>query len=171
LLELLNKSYANTITLLNIIFGTLSLISTMRGDFNTAAIFILLAVLMDGLDGKVARRLDIMSQLGKELDSLCDLVSFGVAPALLIYAQVLDPYIFSLGVIAAVLYIVCGAFRLARFNVLNISDYFVGIPITMAGAIVAVISLLAAWLPSTLILAILLLLAIMMVSNFKVPKF
>jgi CDP-diacylglycerol--serine O-phosphatidyltransferase len=171
LLELLNKSYANTITLLNIIFGTLSLISTMRGDFNTAAIFILLAVLMDGLDGKVARRLDIMSQLGKELDSLCDLVSFGVAPALLIYAQVLDPYIYSLGVLAAVLYIVCGAFRLARFNVLNISDYFIGIPITMAGAIVAVISLLAAWLPSTLILAILLLLAIMMVSNFKVPKF
>jgi CDP-diacylglycerol--serine O-phosphatidyltransferase len=171
LLDLLNKSCANTITLLNIIFGTLSLISTMRGDFNTAAIFILLAVLMDGLDGKVARRLDIMSLLGKELDSLCDLVSFGVAPALLIYAQVLDPYIFSLGVLAAVLYIVCGAFRLARFNVLNISDYFIGIPITMAGAIVAVISLLAAWLPSTLILAILLLLAIMMVSNFKVPKF
>jgi len=171
LLDLLNKSCANTITLLNIIFGTLSLIYTMRGDFNTAAIFILLAVLMDSLDGKVARRLDIMSQLGKELDSLCDLVSFGVAPALLIYAQVLDPYIFSLGVLAAVLYIVCGAFRLARFNVLNISDYFIGIPITMAGAIVAVISLLAAWLPSTLILAILLLLAIMMVSNFKVPKF
>ena len=171
MLDLLNKSYANTITLLNIIFGTLSLIYTMRGDFNTAAIFILLAVLMDGLDGKVARRLDIMSQLGKELDSLCDLVSFGVAPALLIYAQVLDPYIYSLGIIAAVLYIVCGAVRLARFNVLNISDYFVGIPITMAGAIVAVISLLAAWLPSPLILAILLLLAIMMVSNFKVPKF
>lgn len=171
MLDLLNKSCANTITLLNIIFGTLSLIYTMRGDFNTAAIFILLAVLMDSLDGKVARRLDIMSQLGKELDSLCDLVSFGVAPALLIYAQVLDPYIFSLGVLAAVLYIVCGAFRLARFNVLNISDYFIGIPITMAGAIVAVISLLAAWLPSTLILAILLLLAIMMVSNFKVPKF
>ena len=171
MLNSLNKSYANTITLLNVIFGTLSLIYTMHGYFTTAAVFIILAVVMDGLDGKVARKLDIMSLLGKELDSLCDLVSFGVAPALLIYAQVLNHFVFSLGVIAAVLYIVCGAYRLARFNVLNISDYFVGIPITMSGAIVAVISLLASWIPGNLIFAILLLLALMMVSTFKVPKF
>ena len=171
MLNSLNKSYANTITLLNIIFGTLSLIYTMHGYFSIAAVFIILAVVMDGLDGRVARKLDIMSLLGKELDSLCDLVSFGVAPALLIYAQVMNHFVFSLGVIAAVLYIVCGAYRLARFNVLNISDYFVGIPITMAGAIVAVISLLAVWIPGNLILAILMLLALMMVSTFKVPKF
>ena len=171
MLNSLNKSYANTITLLNVIFGTLSLIYTMHGYFTTAAVFIILAVVMDGLDGRVARKLDIMSLLGKELDSLCDLVSFGVAPALLIYAQVMSHFVFSLGIIAAVLYIVCGAYRLARFNVLNISDYFVGIPITMAGAIVAIISLLAAWIPGNLILAILLLLALMMVSTFKVPKF
>jgi len=171
LLNYLNKSYANTITLLNIIFGSLSLIYTMHGYFTTAAVFIILAGVMDGLDGKVARRLDIMSLFGKELDSLCDLVSFGVAPAMLIYMQVLDPFVYSLGVIAAVFYIVCGAFRLARFNVLNISDHFVGIPITMAGGILAIISLLAAWIPSNLILVILLLLAVMMVGNFKVPKF
>lgn len=171
MLNLLNKSYANTITLLNIIFGSLSLIYTLHGDYTSAAVFILLAVVMDGLDGKVARKLDIMSQLGKELDSLCDLVSFGVAPALLIYAQVLDPYIYSLGTFAAVFFIVCGAFRLARFNVLNISDYFVGIPITLAGFLAAVLSLLAAWLPGNLILVLMLLLAILMVSNFKVRKF
>lgn len=171
MLNFINKSYANTITLLNIIFGSLSLIYTIHGSFTNAAIFIILAVVMDGLDGKVARRLDIMSEFGKELDSLCDLVSFGVAPALLIYMQVLNPYLYSLGIIAAVLYIVCGAFRLARFNTLNISDYFVGIPITLAGLLVALVSLFAARLPSNLILAILLLLAVMMVSNFKVPKY
>lgn len=170
MLNFINKSYANTITLLNIIFGSLSLIYTIHGSFTNAAIFIILAVVMDGLDGKVARRLDIMSQFGKELDSLCDLVSFGVAPAMLIYMQVLNPYFYSLGIIAAVLYIVCGAFRLARFNALNISDYFVGIPITLAGLLVALVSLFATRLPSNLILAILLLLAVMMVSNFKVPK-
>ncbi len=171
MLNFLNKSCANTITLMNIIFGSFSLICTVHGDFTNAAIFIILAVVMDGLDGKVARKLDIMSLFGKELDSLCDLVSFGVAPAILIYMQVLDPFVYSMGIIVAVFYIVCGAFRLARFNVLNISDFFVGIPITLAGSLVALVSLLAAWLPGTLILVIILLLAILMISNFKVPKF
>ena len=120
-------------TLLNIIFGSLSLVYTLNNEYSTAAIFILLAVLMDSLDGRIARKLDISSQFGKELDSLCDLVSFGVAPSLLVYSQVLDPYVYSLGLVAAILYIVCGAFRLARFNVLNMSDSFMGIPITMAG--------------------------------------
>lgn len=170
MLNFLNKSCANTITLMNIIFGSFSLIYTVHGDYTIAAVFIILAVVMDGLDGKVARRLDIMSLFGKELDSLCDLVSFGVAPAILIYMQVLDPFAYSLGIIVVVFYIVCGAFRLARFNVLNISDYFVGIPITLAGALVALVSLLAARLPGSLIFAIILLLAILMVSNFKVPK-
>jgi CDP-diacylglycerol--serine O-phosphatidyltransferase len=156
---------------MNIIFGSFSLIFTVHGQYTTAAVFIILAVVMDGLDGRVARRLDIMSLFGKELDSLCDLVSFGVAPAMLIYMQVLNPFVYSLGIIVAVFYIVCGAFRLARFNVLNISDYFVGIPITLAGALVAIVSLVATWLPADLIFAVLLLLAVLMVSNFKVPKF
>jgi len=170
LLSFMNRSFANTVTLCNIIFGSLSLVFTLNQNFSMAAIFILLAVLMDSLDGRIARRLDIISPLGKELDSLCDLVSFGVAPALLLYSQVLDPYAYSLGLIVALLYIVCGAYRLARFNVLCISDYFVGIPITLAGTIIAVISLFSASLPATLVLFMLLFLAIMMVSNFKVPK-
>ncbi len=170
MLSFMNRSFANTVTLCNIIFGSLSLVFTLNQNFSMAAIFILLAVLMDSLDGRIARRLDIISPLGKELDSLCDLVSFGVAPALLLYSQVLDPYAYSLGLIVALLYIVCGAYRLARFNVLSISDYFVGIPITLAGTIIAVISLFSASLPATLVLFMLLFLAIMMVSNFKVPK-
>lgn len=170
MLSFLNKSFANTITLCNIIFGSLSLVYTLNQEFSTAAIFILIAVVMDGLDGRVARRLDISSQMGKELDSLCDLVSFGVAPAILVYSQVLHPFIYSIGLLAAIFYIVCGAFRLARFNVLNLSGYFVGIPITLAGTIMAIISFFSASLPSTLILVALLFLAVLMVSNFKVPK-
>jgi CDP-diacylglycerol--serine O-phosphatidyltransferase len=134
-------------------------------------VFILLAVIMDSLDGRVARRLEISSELGKELDSLCDLVSFGVAPAMLVYSQVLFSYNHDIGLLAAVFYIVCGAFRLARFNVLNIKDYFVGVPITLAGTIIAIISWFAPHLSGNLILAVLLLMAVLMVSNIKVPKY
>lgn len=170
MLDYLNKSCANTVTLLNIVFGSLSLVYTLNQQYSSAAIFILIAVLMDSLDGRIARKLDNCSQFGKELDSLSDLVSFGVAPALLVYSQVLTPYVYSLGLIVAILYIVCGAFRLARFNVLNISDSFMGIPITLAGAIVAVLSFFSTSMSTTLVLATLLFLAIMMVSSVKVPK-
>ena len=170
MLEYLNKSCANTVTILNVVFGSLSLVYTLHQEYSTAAIFILVAVLMDSIDGRIARKLDIISQFGKELDSLCDLVSFGVAPALLVYAQVLNPYVYSLGLITAIIYIVCGAYRLARFNVINLSDAFMGIPITLAGAIVAVLSFFSASMSATLVLLVLLLLAVMMVSKIKVPK-
>lgn len=170
MLDYLNKSCANTVTLLNVVFGSLSLIYTLNYEYQTAAIFILIAVLMDSLDGRIARKFDICSQFGKELDSLCDLVSFGVAPSLLVYSQALNPFAYSLGIVAAVLFIVCGAFRLARFNVLNISDSFMGIPITLAGAIVAVLSFFSASLSASIIFAALLFLSYMMVSRIKVPK-
>jgi len=109
--------------------------------------------------------------MGKELDSLCDLVSFGVAPALLLYSQVLAMFDFQIGLAAAILYIACGALRLARFNVLNIKDYFVGVPITLAGTVLAVVSFLAFSIPDYLILAVMVFLSILMVSNIKVRKF
>jgi CDP-diacylglycerol--serine O-phosphatidyltransferase len=167
----MNKSSANTITLINLLFGSLSLVNTLDKNYLAAAFFILLAMVMDGLDGRLARRLGIISEMGKELDSLCDLVSFGVAPALLLYSQVLQPFPLMLGLIAAVLYIICGAFRLARFNVLNIKEYFVGIPITLAGAALAIVSLFTAYIPGYLILAAVIFLAYMMISNLRVRKF
>ncbi len=169
--DLINKGTANTITLFNLIFGSLSLISTLHANYQMAAIFILLAVVMDGMDGRVARKFGIISDMGKQLDSLCDLVSFGVAPAILLYAQVLAELSWIAGLLATVLYIMCGAFRLARFNVLSIEEYFVGIPITLAGAVLALISLLAVYIPGYLILMLVVLLAIMMISNLKVPKY
>jgi len=167
--NLMDKS-ANIITLINIIFGSLALIQTMESNYVIAAIFILCAVFMDGIDGRVARKFGVMSDIGKQLDSLCDLVSFGVAPAILIYAQLLYDLPLLLGVVAALIYIMCGAFRLARFNVLNISDHFIGLPITMAGFLMALLSLLAAGINGYLALVLMLFLSYMMVSNFKIPK-
>lgn len=167
--NLMDKS-ANIITLINIIFGSLALIQTMEHNYVIAAIFILCAVFMDGIDGRVARKFGVMSDIGKQLDSLCDLVSFGVAPAILIYAQLLYDLPLLLGVVAALIYIMCGAFRLARFNVLNISDHFIGLPITMAGFLMALLSLLAAGINGYLALVLMLFLSYMMVSNFKIPK-
>ncbi len=105
--DLVTKRFANCITILNIVFGSTSIIYTMSQDYKTAALLILMAVLMDSLDGKVARRLQTSSDLGRELDSLCDMVSFGVAPAVLLYSQVLlDPYNY-LGLVFALLFIIC----------------------------------------------------------------
>lgn len=170
MVSLATKCVTNFITLLNIFFGSLAIINILDKDYKLATILIFLAVLMDSLDGRVARKLKTTSDIGKELDSLCDLVSFGVAPAILIYSQVFSVSPNIIGLAAAILFIVCGALRLARFNVLNITDYFVGIPITMAGALMGLVSILAGYLSYTVIVIFTLLLSYLMVSNIKVPK-
>lgn len=166
----MNRSLANTVTLLNIIFGSLSLLYTLNENYQMAAILILLAVIMDALDGRVARRLDIMSELGKQLDSLCDLVSFGVAPSLLVYSQTLYSFNYDIGKMLFLLFIICGTFRLARFNILTIQDYFIGIPITLAGTIMAFMSLRMNVIPAGLAGIVTLTLSILMVSNIKIKK-
>lgn len=166
----LSKMFANVVTILNIVFGTLSIIYILADDFRMAALLILVAAVMDGADGKIARRLDSTSELGKELDSLCDLVSFGVAPAILLFAQVLHGLFPTLGVLCCILFVVCGALRLARFNILNIHEYFLGIPITIAGLLLAIVSLLAAYISPGVILLLVFVLSLLMVSNIRIPK-
>lgn len=117
------KSIPSIITLTNLLLGIVSLIYTMKQDFRMSAYMILLAMILDGMDGKIARRLDASSAFGKELDSLSDLVSFGVAPAILVYASNLENLGF-MGLIIALAFALCGAIRLARFNVLNITTHF-----------------------------------------------
>ncbi|MCW2278933.1 CDP-diacylglycerol--serine O-phosphatidyltransferase [Heliophilum fasciatum] len=157
-------------TLANLMLGVLSLISTMEHDFYNAAIWILFAMVLDAMDGKVARKLDVSSLFGKELDSLSDLVSFGVAPALLVYqAQMKEPYAIW-GLAVAIIFVLCGAIRLARFNVLNITTYFMGIPITAAGPLMVILTLFSHRLPQLIFPSMMLGLAAFMVSNIKVPK-
>ncbi len=161
-------------TLANLLFGFLALIWVIESNYTLAAAMILLSVLMDSLDGKVARRLSVSSDFGKELDSLSDLVSFGVAPAILTYQAILMPHQTELakylGLGIAVVFALCGAVRLARFNMLNITTYFVGVPITFAGGFMALLMFLRTMVPWYIYPVSMVILAFLMVSTFKVPK-
>ena len=162
------------ITLVNLLFGFLSIYFVLEKNYTFAAVCILFSVVMDSLDGRVARRLSMTTEFGKELDSLSDLVSFGVAPAILTFQvafRSLQPeYWKYAGLAAAALFVLCGSIRLARFNILNITTHFVGVPITFAGGFMALLILLRGDLPWQFYLAMTVLLAILMVSRFKVAK-
>jgi CDP-diacylglycerol--serine O-phosphatidyltransferase len=160
----------------NLICGFFSVISTFNGKYLQAAIFIMLAHLLDGLDGYLARLTKTTSQFGIELDSLADLVSFGVAPGILVYYWALVPW-GTWGWLAACLYVVCGALRLARFNVQvrNVEkSHFVGLPIPGAAEMIAATVLLYYFLGGegatnrqVILLLVIYLLAGLMVSNFQ----
>jgi len=125
-------------TLASLFCGFYSMIASVNKDFKTAAIAILVAAIFDGLDGRVARMTRTTSQFGVELDSLCDMVSFGVAPGLLAYLWALNPY-GRYGWLAAFLYVAMTSLRLARFNSQDTksdSKDFVGLPCPAAAAMV-----------------------------------
>lgn len=128
----------NGLTALNLVFGMFAIIQTIQGSYTLAALLVFAAMLADGSDGRAARFFKVSSDFGKELDSLCDLVSFGVAPALLSYEYSLHEFGFA-GQVVAVFFATCGAMRLARFNVntSTVKGYFMGLPIPAAGCIVA----------------------------------
>ena len=102
----------NAVTMVNLALGFISLFLTKEGMYNEAAYAIFGAMIMDGMDGRLARRFKATSDFGKELDSLSDLVSFGVAPALLAYSVQLYHWRY-VGLLLAVSFALCGAYRLA----------------------------------------------------------
>ncbi len=123
----------------NLFCGFYSIVASVKGDFYRAAVAILVALIFDGLDGKIARFTRTTSPFGVEYDSLADLISFGVAPAMLAFIWALMP-VGRLGWLAAFLFVACGALRLARFNTqVDVVDkrYFVGLPIPAAATMVA----------------------------------
>ncbi|MDD2234088.1 MAG: CDP-diacylglycerol--serine O-phosphatidyltransferase [Desulfitobacteriaceae bacterium] len=160
----------NIFTLANLFFGFLSLTMILDGKISLAAIMIILAVILDSLDGKVARIFSVSSDFGKQLDSLCDLVSFGVAPAILVYKVFLQEHLGYFGLLIAAVFTLCGAVRLARFNILNVTTHFVGVPITFAGGFMALLMLFYKLVPWGFYPVILIILAFLMVSTFRVPK-
>jgi CDP-diacylglycerol--serine O-phosphatidyltransferase len=122
----------------NLFFGFYALIEAINGHFFEAGIGIILAGVFDGLDGRVARLTRTTSQFGVEYDSLADMLSFGLAPAILLYTWALQPF-GKWGWLAAFLYAACAALRLARFNVQSETDelrWFAGIPSPGAAAVV-----------------------------------
>ena len=133
----------NLCTSMNLVFGMCSILSTYSGDFVWGSLFILLALVADGLDGRTARFFGVSSEMGKEMDSLCDLGSFGIAPGFLAWAFVLHNH-GLLGMVVVILFAVCGMWRLARFNVNAdvVHGYFMGLAIPAGGNIVAMTTLL-----------------------------
>jgi CDP-diacylglycerol---serine O-phosphatidyltransferase len=122
----------------NLMCGFFSIIATFNGEFINAALFIILANILDGIDGYAARLTKTASRFGVEFDSLADVVSFGVAPAVLVYLWALVPWQ-TWGWLAACTYVVCGALRLSRFNVQaqGVSkSHFVGLPIPAAAQMI-----------------------------------
>lgn len=127
------------LTLTSIFFSFYSIINSIKEQFVLAAALILVAGFFDGIDGKVARLTNTTTKFGLELDSLADVISFGVAPAILIYMWALTPTA-QIGWVAAFLFVSCGALRLARFNVQSgtiDSKKFNGLPIPAAAVMLS----------------------------------
>jgi CDP-diacylglycerol---serine O-phosphatidyltransferase len=121
----------NSFTALNLACGFAAILSGFHGDFYKACMFILLGAIFDSVDGRVARLTNTQSAFGEQFDSMSDVVSFGVSPAIVFYFRFLTDT-GRVGMVAAFVFMLCGALRLARFNA-NIdrvkSDYFQGLPI------------------------------------------
>jgi archaetidylserine synthase len=160
---------ADIITLVNALLGFASILMTLNGKIESALVLILLAVIADGADGAVARFTG-NGVLGANLDSLSDVISFGVAPAVVAFV-LLDGMNNWMGVFPG-LFLVCGILRLARFNVSGKKDGFEGIPITAGGFIVALFLLIRDFVPyfEFVFPVLLLILSVLMVSTISYPK-
>lgn len=177
-----NKRWAfflpNTFTALNMACGFMGILYGFHGEFYKACMFIVLGAIFDSVDGRVARLTNTQSSFGEQFDSMSDLVSFGVSPAIVYYFRFLSTS-GRPGMVSAFFFILCGALRLARFNA-NIdrvkSDYFQGLPIP--GGATAAISLILisinfpeiAFIPG-LTIGYILFYALLMISNVPFPSF
>jgi len=195
---ILKKNLPNIMTMMNLSFGVLAIlvasstekISLMSQgkDLNFiyfSCLLIMAAAIFDRFDGKLARRLDATSDLGKQLDSLCDLVSFGVAPAVIAWKLHFSFTVFAfpgmrlIGYTIALLFAMSGAFRLACFNLQEDGSCFYGIPITLAGSLLTLVNLIDTFLlirgefgrlqiVSTAFIMVLL--SVLMISKFRLQK-
>ncbi|MEW6324667.1 MAG: CDP-diacylglycerol--serine O-phosphatidyltransferase [Nitrospirota bacterium] len=169
----------NLMTTANLFSGFYAVVSILSANYLRAVIAILVAILFDSLDGLLARYTKSSSRFGVEYDSLADLISFGVAPGLLIYTWALNGY-GRLGWVAAFLFVACGALRLARYNVQSAGmdgRYFTGLPIPAAAGLIAATVLLDEYIlrlgkevRPIVILVMTYLLALLMVSRLRYRK-
>jgi CDP-diacylglycerol---serine O-phosphatidyltransferase len=172
----MKKSFIpNVFTFINLSCGIISILYTFSQNYLFACFFILIAALVDRYDGRVARWLNVSSELGKELDSLADLVSFGVAPSILTFLMYELNNVGPggiIGIIVLLAFPICGAYRLARYNTSTFDGIFTGVPITIAGSFIAIFVFftinrqISPWIP----IALLIIGAYLMVSTFKLKK-
>ncbi len=169
----------NLCTTASLFCGFYSIVSSLKGEFVTAAWAILAAGIFDFMDGRIARLTKANSEFGVEYDSLVDLASFGLAPGVLVYTWALQPFD-RIGWLAAFLFFACGALRLARFNVQsdNVEKrYFQGLPIPVAAYVLATFVIFHDYLydipplKSWFVLVMTVVLALLMVSTFRYYSF
>ncbi|GEM_PF-1544804 len=162
----------NAFTLLNLISGFISIYLAALSEYLLSFMFIVIAIVFDGLDGFVARMLNAASDFGRELDSLCDEVSFGVAPAFLLVKITLDrnPELIVYAVIVGAIFAAFGALRLARFNLFGSKEFFEGLAIPgaafFAGLAITCVYTLNPIISIVLILAT----AFLMISPISFPS-
>lgn len=161
----MNLKIADMFSFTGVFFGFFSVLLVLNANFLGASVLLLLAALVDVIDGKMARFMKQENGFGKNIDSLCDIVSFGLAPALFFSAMLpgylkFIPFLLILG----------GAYRLARFNVSRTRGYFVGMPITFNGVIIPVMYLLSLT-DARIIVAVCIVVFVLMVSRIKIKKF
>lgn len=156
--------FADVFTLTNVIFGIISILFSIKGWYSTASFMLLLAVISDYFDGKIAKIMGQSNEFGKELDSLADTISFGVAPAIFGFSLMQNP----LAIISFTIFLFCGILRLARYNIMNLKGAFQGMPITLNGIIIPLIFFLD--VPIRFYPYIYLILGVLMVSSLRVKK-
>lgn len=156
--------FADVFTLTNVVFGIISILFAIKGLYNTAALMLLLAVVSDYFDGKIAKIMGQQNAFGRELDSLADTVSFGVAPAIFGFVLIQTP----LAIISFTIFLFCGILRLARYNIMDLKGAFQGMPITLNGIIIPAAYFLHT--PIKFYPYIYLVLGILMVSSLRVKR-
>ena len=162
----------------NVFCGFYAFVAVLNEQFYFAAWAIVAGMIFDGLDGRIARLTKTTSAFGEQYDSLADIITFGMAPALLAYSWVLKPF-GRLGWMAAFLFLLCAALRLARFNVTEPevrSEHFIGLPspasaVVIASIVIAFEDLFATRMNPFIMVMVVYALAFLMVSNIKYPAF
>lgn len=168
------KHLPNMITLANMGCGVLSVLFSFYGSPAKAIYLILLASILDRLDGMAARKFNTVSEIGLQLDSLADLISFGVAPALLVFtfkfSHLKGPPLIITGLIT-LFYILSAGYRLARYNTTGIvSGAFSGVPSTICGMFMAATMILGKGLPHHVYAILMLLCGYLMISKIQIRK-
>ena len=165
--------FADLFTLVNAGLGIVSIVFSINNNFDYAAYTLVIAVVFDYLDGKIAKTMRQQSVFGRELDSLADTVSFGVSPAifgfsLMQFSSNVKQFQITFGIIAFTIFIFCGILRLARYNIMDLKGAFQGMPITLNGIIIPLAYFLKT--PIKFYPYIYLVLGILMVSSLRIKK-
>jgi CDP-diacylglycerol--serine O-phosphatidyltransferase len=153
--------------------GVLAIIVIGEDNFLLATLLIVLGSILDTVDGQLAVRLGATSDIGKELDSLADVVTFGVAPSILIYHLLLIVHVATpVAILISLAFVIAGAFRLARFNTMasDRSAYYMGLPIPMASILVITGSFWQHWVINLWWTVVVIAVSCLMVSSFPYPK-